>query len=129
MVKNCWPNSSRKEQDVVDKTLANNGSIQQTICKDVICVKTFSNSNFSHYIKKIKTKYNVQGWLLSVPLLLDKRNIPCFMDFEYVKGFLKLLKKVPSMKNNLLYNFFSNNPEIKDIMLTNYMLIKKFFEE
>ena len=51
------------------------------------------------------------------------------MDFEDVNGFLKLLKEVevPSMKNNLSYNFFSNNLEIEEIMLTNYMLIKKIW--
>ena len=45
-------------------------------------------------------------------------------EIEDVKGFLKLLRKVPFMKNNISYKFFSDNPEIEDIMLTNYMLVK-----
>ena len=42
----------------------------------------------------------MQGWLLSVPLLLDKRNRECSMDFEDIKAFVQLLKKVRSMRNN-----------------------------
>ena len=51
-------------------------------------------------LKKINNKYNVQMWLVSVPLLLNKINRTYLMDFGDVNGFLKLLKKVPSMKNN-----------------------------
>ena len=69
----------------MDKTLANNSSIQQIIYKDVIAVITFSHCDLGHYIKKIKRKYNVQGWLLSVPFLLDKRNKTCFNGFLICK--------------------------------------------
>lgn len=59
----------------------------QDVCRDVIGVTTFFNSDLGHYIKKIKKKCNVQGWLLSVPLLLAKRNRTCLIDFEDVKAF------------------------------------------
>ena len=49
----------------------------QDVCRDVIGVTTFFNSDLGHYIKKIKKKCNVQGWLLSVSLLLHKRNRTC----------------------------------------------------
>ena len=75
----------------------------EDVCRDVICVTTFSSSGLGYYIKKIKTKYNVHEWFLSVSLVLDKRNKTCLMDFENVNDFLKLWKKIPSMKNNLSY--------------------------
>ena len=57
----------------------------EDIYKDVICVTIFSSSDLGHYIKKIKNKYSVQEWLVSVPLLLDKRNWGCKWLFKIVE--------------------------------------------
>ena len=70
------------------------------VYKNVIGLTTFSNYDLGRYIEKIKKKFNVQGWLLSVPLLLDKRNRECSMDFRDTKAFLQLLKEVRLMENN-----------------------------
>ena len=66
-----------------------------------------------------------KGGYLVFNSYFKKKNKTCLLDFEDVKVFLKLLKKVLSMKNNFSHKFFSNNPENEDIMLTNYMLIIK----
>lgn len=81
----------------------NNGSVQQAICKDVIGVTIFSNSDLGPYIKILKWNIMCKGGSLASHFYLIREIKKCLMDFENVNGFSKLWKKVLSMNNNLSY--------------------------
>ena len=71
----------------------NNGSVQQAICKDVIGVTTFSNSDLGLYIKILKRNIMCKGGSLASHFYLIREIKKMFNGFWRCKWLFKIVEE------------------------------------